>query len=98
MPCQKNNYRDKLFCKNQYLSKCNANGFTGDGLALLPEFVALTAIVRGDLTRVMPEYQGWQWPFYMLHRFQGEKPIHVSRFYQLVKHFFSIANAKVSIV
>jgi len=63
------------------------------GVALLPEFAIQTPLVNGDLVRVLPKYQGWQWPFYMVHRFHGEKPIHVTRFYQLVKHFFCKANS-----
>ena len=68
----------------------------GMGVALLPEFVVQTSLAHGDLVRVLPKYQGWQWPFYMIHRFHGEKPIHVTRFYQLVRHFFSKANSKIS--
>ena len=66
------------------------------GIALLPEFVIQSGINSGRLVSVLPEYQGRQWPFYMVHRFQGEKPIHISRFYQLVKHFFSKVNNKVN--
>jgi len=62
------------------------------GIALLPEFVIDSAIAKGDLVRVLPHHQGRQWPFYMVHRFHGEKPIHVTRFYQLVNHFFTQSN------
>jgi len=62
------------------------------GIALLPEFVIQSAIVKGELTRVLPKCQGKTWPFYMVHRFHGEKPIHITRFYQLVKHFFQTLN------
>jgi len=65
------------------------------GIVLLPEFTVQSAFANGQLVRVLPEHQGWQWPFYMVHRFQGEKPIHITRFYQLVKHFFSKANVGV---
>jgi len=65
----------------------------GMGVALLPEFSSQALMASGDLVRVLPDYQGWQWPFYMIHRFHGEKPIHVTRFYQLVKYFFSKANS-----
>jgi len=64
------------------------------GIILLPEFTLQSALASGQLVRVLPEYQGWQWPIYMVHRFQGEKPIHITRFYQLVKHFFAKANAR----
>jgi DNA-binding transcriptional LysR family regulator len=63
------------------------------GVALLPEFVLQTALANGRLVRVLPTHQGRQWPFYMVHRFQGEKPVHITRFYQLVKHFFAKACA-----
>jgi len=66
---------------------------SGMGIALLPEFAVRSHIANGELVRVLPDYQGWQWPFYMVHRFHGEKPVHVTRFYQLVKHFFAKANA-----
>lgn len=66
---------------------------SGMGIALLPEFAVRSHIANGDLVRVLPSYQGWQWPFYLVHRFHGEKPVHVARFYQLVKHFFAKANA-----
>ena len=66
---------------------------SGMGIALLPEFAVRSHIANGDLVRVLPDYQGWQWPFYLVHRFHGEKPVHVTRFYQLVKHFFAKANA-----
>ncbi|MEH6345236.1 MAG: LysR family transcriptional regulator [Bermanella sp.] len=65
------------------------------GVALLPEFTLQSAFANGQLVRVLPEFQGKQWPFYMVHRFQGEKPIHITRFYQLVKHFFAKANARI---
>ncbi|MFK5948392.1 MAG: LysR family transcriptional regulator [Methylococcales bacterium] len=63
------------------------------GMALLPEFVLQESITKGLLVRVLPTHQGRQWPFYMVHRFQNEKPVHITRFYQLVKHFFSKANS-----
>ncbi|MEW6996127.1 LysR family transcriptional regulator [Colwelliaceae bacterium BS250] len=63
------------------------------GMALLPEFFLQTELASGRLVRVMQTHQGKQWPLYMVHRFQADKPIHVSRFYQLVKHFFNKANS-----
>ncbi len=66
------------------------------GVALLPEFVIQSALSGWRLVRVLSEYQGWLWPFYMIHRFHSEKPIHITRFYQLVKHFFTKANVNNS--
>ena len=64
------------------------------GITLLPEFTIQNQLATGKLVRVLSNYQGPQWPFYMVHRFQGEKPVHVTRFHQLVKHFFAKANAR----
>ncbi len=64
------------------------------GITLLPEFTIQNQLATGKLVRVLNDYQGPQWPFYMVHRFQGEKPVHVTRFYQLVKHFFAKASAR----
>ncbi len=64
----------------------------GMGMALLPAFFLQAELASGRLMRVIPTHQGKQWPLYMVHRFQADKPIHVSRFYQLVKHFFNKEN------
>jgi len=85
----------KYFAKTNTLHSTMEMVLQGMGVALLPEFTLQTFIANGELVRVLPNYQGLQWPFYMIHRFQGEKPIHVSRFYQLVKHFFIKANSAV---
>ncbi|MBV1910454.1 MAG: LysR family transcriptional regulator [Kangiellaceae bacterium] len=61
------------------------------GVALIPEFSVQDLLANGQLVRILPEYQGQLWPFYFVHRFQGDKPIHITRFYQLIKHFFSKA-------
>jgi len=82
----------KYYLKTNTLPSVLEIVLSGMGVALLPEFVVRSYIANGDLVRVLPGYQGWQWPFYMVHRFHGEKPIHVTRFYQLAKHFFAKAN------
>ena len=64
------------------------------GIALLPEFVLQNAFKDGRLVRVLPQYYGRHWPFHLVHSFHGEKPIHVTRFHQLVKYFFDKANAQ----
>jgi len=69
----------------------------GMGIALLPEFVVQQSLIDGSLVRVLPVYQGWQWPLYMIHRFHSEKPIHITRFYQLVKHFFAKVSSSQSL-
>jgi len=59
------------------------------GVALLPEYAVQKYINDGRIVRLLPSYQGRQWPLFMVHRFQGEKPVHVTRFYQLIKHYFT---------
>ncbi|WP_284216131.1 LysR family transcriptional regulator [Agaribacter marinus] len=63
----------------------------GIGLALLPKFSLQDEILNNRLSIVLPHYTGREWPFHLVHRFQGDKPVHVSRFYQLVKHYFNRA-------
>ncbi|MGB0733564.1 MAG: LysR family transcriptional regulator [Pontibacterium sp.] len=58
------------------------------GLALIPEFISQPKIRKGHLVQVLPEYHGRPWHFYFLHRYQGNKPIYVERFYRLVCHYF----------
>lgn len=62
------------------------------GIALIPEFISKPAIGRGELVHFLPNYQGRPWHFYFLHRYQKNKPVYIERFYQLVKHYFSVAN------
>ena len=59
------------------------------GVALFPEYLVQTELSDERVTRVLPEIQGRAWHFYFLHQFKNEKPIHVSRFYQLFKYYFS---------
>ncbi|WDD97508.1 LysR family transcriptional regulator [Thalassomonas actiniarum] len=66
------------------------------GIALLPEVALQSHIREGRLIRVLPAYQGAQWDFHLVHRFQGEKPVHITRFYQLVRHFFDKAHLAVN--
>ena len=64
----------------------------GMGIALLSEFSIQSALDKGELVRVLMKYQGKKCPFYMVHRFYAEKPVHITRFYHLVKHYFSKKN------
>jgi DNA-binding transcriptional LysR family regulator len=91
----KNAMAVNFFAKTNTLPSALEMALHDMGIVLLPEFTIQSAIASGHLVRVLPEHQGWQWSFYMVHRFQGEKPVHITRFYQLVKHFFAKANARV---
>lgn len=61
------------------------------GIVLLPNIICLPLIQQGKLIRLLPQHKGPVWPFYFIHPYQGEKPVHISRFYQLVKHYFARA-------
>ena len=95
----KNNFpEEKLEFVPRRFGKINALPSTVDmvlldmGYAILPEYIIEDEIKEGKIVRILPKYQGRVWPFYYVHRFQNEKPIHVKRFYQLMKHFFDKAN------
>lgn len=64
------------------------------GVALLPEFTVYDEIAKGRLLRIFPELQGREWPFYFVHRFAKDRPRHIHRFYQLIKHYFTNATKK----
>jgi DNA-binding transcriptional LysR family regulator len=66
------------------------------GISLLPNIICSPLVEQGKLVRVLPQYKGPEWPFHFIHPYKGEKPIHVTRFYQLVKHYFSTALLSVS--
>lgn len=65
------------------------------GLVLLPDAVALPLIHDNTFVRILKRYRGPKWPFYFVHPFQAKKPQYVTRFYQLVSHFFAKAQMTV---
>ncbi|MBL4597949.1 MAG: LysR family transcriptional regulator [Rhizobiaceae bacterium] len=62
------------------------------GLVLLSTIASAPLVQSGELVRVLENHHGKTWPFHFVHPFQGEKPIHVTRFHQLVRHFFEKAS------
>ncbi len=95
-----NKQADKYQLKIEHCAKTNTLATVLDmvlhdmGVALIPEFLAQSELASGRLIRALPEIQGRAWHFYFLHQFHGEKPIHVSRFYQLICHYFAKVNVK----
>jgi DNA-binding transcriptional LysR family regulator len=63
------------------------------GVALLPEFLVHSLLAEEQIKRVIPSVRGKAWHFYYLHQYKGEKPLHVTRFYQLFKHYFTKVNS-----
>lgn len=79
--------------KANTLSVCLDMVLADMGFALLPEFVCREALGQGRLVRLLPELQGRTWPFYFLHRFQADKPVHIQRLQQLLGFYFQRLNA-----
>lgn len=61
------------------------------GIVLLPDISASPSLLDKSLIRLLPDQHGARWPFYFMHAFQAEKPQYVTRFYQLISHYFSKA-------
>jgi len=59
------------------------------GMVLLPDNVAKPLINSGELIHVMPKFTGPVWPLHAVHAYQREKPIHLTRFHQLVCNYFN---------
>jgi len=84
----------KPFTRCNVLSSAIEMTKQGMGIALLPETTGRSFIRRGLMAQVISNYGGQKCPFYFIHPFRGEKPIHVTRFYKLIKHYFSKAKMK----
>ena len=58
------------------------------GIVLVPDIVAKPLIDSGQLIHIAKSYQGPQWPVYTVHAYQNEKPIHITRFHQIICRSF----------
>lgn len=59
------------------------------GMVLLPDNVARPLIKSGELVHLMVQFTGPIWPLHTLHAYDREKPIHLTRFHQLVCNNFN---------
>ena len=59
------------------------------GIVLLPDVVARPFLKTGELVHIVDRITGPRWPVHTLHAYQGDKPVHVTRFHQLVCRFFT---------
>jgi DNA-binding transcriptional LysR family regulator len=58
------------------------------GMVLLPDVIAKPLIKAGELVHIMNTVTGPLWPVYTIHAYQYDKPVHLTRFHQLVcRHF-----------
>jgi DNA-binding transcriptional LysR family regulator len=62
------------------------------GFVLLSAIASEPLVQTGQCVRILGGHCGKQWPFHFVHPFQGEKPIHMTRFHQLIHHFFEKTN------
>jgi DNA-binding transcriptional LysR family regulator len=90
-----NKQSNQLLIDVQHCAKVNTLGTALEmvlhdmGIVLFPEFLAQAHLADEKLVRVLPEIRGRAWHFYFLHQYQGEKPIHITRFYQLFCYYFA---------
>lgn len=54
------------------------------GIALIPDVIARPLFESGKLVQIAKELRGPQWPVYTVHAYKSEKPIHITRFHQLI--------------
>jgi DNA-binding transcriptional LysR family regulator len=59
------------------------------GMVLLPDNVAKPLIKSGELVHLMAQFTGPIWPLHTLHAYHREKPVHLTRFHQLVCNNFN---------
>lgn len=59
------------------------------GMVLLTDVVAKPFLKSGELVQIVAQVTGPRWPIYTIHAYQNDKPVHVSRFHQLVSRFFT---------
>ena len=63
------------------------------GFVLLPDVTARPLIKSGELVHILDNTTGPLWPVYSIHAYQADKPIHLTRFHQLVCRYFNGALA-----
>ena len=61
------------------------------GFVLLPDVTAKPLIKTGELVHILKNTTGPLWPVYTTHAYQADKPIHITRFHQLVCRYFNPA-------
>lgn len=59
------------------------------GLVFFSEIANHKLLKEGKLIHILKDYHSPPLGTYMLHPFQGEKPMHISRFSQLIKYYLS---------
>ena len=96
-PWQHDNFQITIdgYAKANTLTTVHEMVLNDMGVALYPEFLAQADLASGRMVRVLPKVRGRAWHFYFLHQYKSEKPIHVSRFYQLLTYYFNKSNTVI---
>jgi len=74
----------KQFARVNTLPSALEMGLRHMGIILLPDVTAKPLIKTGELIHLMDHITGPLWPVYAVHAYQADKPIHLTRFHQLI--------------
>ena len=77
------------FARTNTLPSALEMGVRHLGIILLPDVTAKPLIKSGELIHLMDNITGPLWPVYTVHAYQADKPIHLTRFHQLVCRYFN---------
>jgi DNA-binding transcriptional LysR family regulator len=86
---------DKSIIKLQQFAQANTlpsaleMGLRHMGIILMPDVTAKPLIQSGELIHLMDTITGPSWPVYTIHAYQADKPIHLTRFHQLICRYFN---------
>jgi len=79
----------KQFARVNTMPSALEMGLRHMGIMLMPDVTAMPLIKSGELIHIMENITGPLWPLYMVHGYQVKKPIHLTRFHQLVCRYFN---------
>jgi DNA-binding transcriptional LysR family regulator len=79
----------KQFARANTLPSALEMGLRHLGIMLMPDVTAKPLIKSGELIHIMDNITGPLWPVYTIHAYQADKPIHLTRFHQLVCRYFN---------
>ncbi|MGI1677601.1 MAG: LysR family transcriptional regulator [Cellvibrionaceae bacterium] len=90
--CKKNEKKETVtlneFAKTNTLPAAIGMTLQNLGIALVPDILARPLFKTGDLVQIAKHLIGPEWPVYTVHAYQKEKPIHLTRFHQLICRSF----------
>jgi DNA-binding transcriptional LysR family regulator len=86
---EKTEIKLKQFARVNTLPSALEMGLRHMGIMLVPDVTAMPLIKSGELVHIMDNITGPLWPVYMVHAYQKEKPIHLTRFHQLICRYFN---------